>query len=149
MRILQLCHKPPKPEIDGGCIAMSKISEGLLEAGHELKILTASTHKHPFTPEKIDPEFVASTNIESVFLDTRINIIDAFSAQFIELGNSVLLNLGFTRKTELFFNFQLHRQSVGVPATDTGRVVSLHRLVTRNDILKDRHEDMMNGGMAV
>lgn len=80
MRILQLCHKPPKPEIDGGCIAMSKISEGLLAAGHELKILTASTHKHPFTPEKIDPKFVASTNIESVFLDTRINIIDAFSA---------------------------------------------------------------------
>lgn len=80
MRILQLCHKPPKPEIDGGCIAMSKISEGLMNAGHEVKILTAATHKHPFDLTKIDPTFAEQTQIESVFLDTRINIIDAFSA---------------------------------------------------------------------
>ena len=80
MRILQLCNKPPKPEIDGGCIAMSKISQGLIDAGHELKILTASTHKHPFNPAKIDHSFLETTKIESVFLDTRINVIDAFSA---------------------------------------------------------------------
>ena len=25
MKVLQLCHKPPKPSIDGGCIAMNNI----------------------------------------------------------------------------------------------------------------------------
>ncbi|MEO9531103.1 MAG: glycosyltransferase family 4 protein [Crocinitomicaceae bacterium] len=80
MKVLQLCNKPPKPEVDGGCIAMSNISEGLLAQGIELKILTVSTEKHPFEIEKINPEFVKSTQIEGIFLDTRINVIDAFSA---------------------------------------------------------------------
>lgn len=80
MKILQLCHKPPQPKIDGGCIAINNISEGLLVNGVELKILTASTEKHPFLKESIKPDFVEQTSIEAIFLDTRVNIIDAFSA---------------------------------------------------------------------
>ena len=80
MRILQLCNKPPLPLVDGGCIAMHTISEGLLNAGMELKILTASTEKHPFQPDKIPGDFLNKTDIEGIFLDTRINVIDAFSA---------------------------------------------------------------------
>lgn len=80
MKVLQLCNKPPKPEVDGGCIAMSNISEGLLNEGVELKILTVSTEKHPFEIDKIDSNFAKTTEIEGIFLDTRINIIDAFSA---------------------------------------------------------------------
>lgn len=80
MKVLQLCHKPPQPTVDGGCIAINTISTGLLNKEVELKILTASTEKHPFKPSDIDPEFLTATNIEAVFLDTRVNIIDAFSA---------------------------------------------------------------------
>ncbi|MFN3917880.1 MAG: glycosyltransferase family 4 protein [Flavobacteriales bacterium] len=79
MKILQLCHKPPKPTIDGGCIAMNNITQGLLNAGHNLKILTIGTHKHPFQPESLSSEYKKKTRIESVFVDTRINLVDAFS----------------------------------------------------------------------
>ena len=66
--------------IDGGCIAINNIAEGLLEKGIDLKILTIATEKHPFLPDAFSEEFIRKTNIEGVFVDTRINIIDAFSA---------------------------------------------------------------------
>jgi len=80
MKILQLCNKPPIPLIDGGCIAMNNIAQGLLDKKMELKILTASTEKHPFKPNEIPEEFKRATQIEGIFLDTRVNVIDAFSA---------------------------------------------------------------------
>lgn len=79
MRILQLCHKPPRPAKDGGCIAMNNITEGLLGAGHEVKILTIHTHKHDFEIDQIEQEYLNKTQFESVFVDTRINLVDAFS----------------------------------------------------------------------
>lgn len=79
MKILQLCHKPPRPAKDGGCIAMNNITEGLLGAGHEVKILTIHTHKHNFEVNQIEQEYLDSTQLESVFVDTRINLVDAFS----------------------------------------------------------------------
>ncbi len=80
MKVLQLCNKPPQPIIDGGCIAINNIANGLLSEGVLLKVLTIATQKHPFLVEKIRPEFTEKTAIEGVFVDTRINIIDAFSA---------------------------------------------------------------------
>ncbi|MEX1002721.1 MAG: glycosyltransferase family 4 protein [Crocinitomicaceae bacterium] len=80
MKILQLCHKPPMPNVDGGCIAMSSLAKGLLKKGVSLKILTASTEKHPFLPKEIPADFQSQTSIENIFLDTRINVVDAFSA---------------------------------------------------------------------
>jgi len=80
MKILQLCNKPPYPAIDGGCIAMKNISLGLLQNKVKLKIISISTEKHPFEIDKFPQYFVKKTNIEGVFIDTRVNIIDAFSA---------------------------------------------------------------------
>jgi glycosyltransferase involved in cell wall biosynthesis len=80
MKVIQICNKPPIPTVDGGCIAINNISQGLLHKNIELKILTVSTEKHPFLPEKIPADFKAKTKIEGVFLDTRVNVIDAFSA---------------------------------------------------------------------
>lgn len=80
MKVLQLCLKPPFPVIDGGCIAISTISSGLLSKNIDLKILTASTEKHPFDPANYSQVFLDKTRIEGIFLDTRVNIIDAFSA---------------------------------------------------------------------
>jgi len=80
MKILQLCNKPPFPAVDGGCIAMKNISLGLLQNKVKLKIISISTEKHPFEIDKIPKNFVKKTNIEGVFIDTRVNIIDAFSA---------------------------------------------------------------------
>ncbi|MEJ6796357.1 MAG: hypothetical protein QNK63_06570, partial [Flavobacteriales bacterium] len=79
MKVLQLCHKPPKPSIDGGCLAMDALTKGLLDQGHEVKILSIHTHKHPFLKDKLDKDYLKTTSFESIFVDTRVNIVDVFS----------------------------------------------------------------------
>lgn len=80
MRVLQLCHKSPYPAKDGGCLAILNISRGLLNAGVDLKILTIETQKHPFIKELIPKTFLEKTKMESVYVDTTLNIVDAFSS---------------------------------------------------------------------
>jgi polysaccharide biosynthesis protein PslH len=79
MKVLQLCHKPPKPAVDGGCIAINTVSEGLLRQGVSLKILTLSTHKHPLDLSNYSTEFIDKTRIQGVFVDTKLSVVDAFS----------------------------------------------------------------------
>ena len=73
MKILQLCHKPPKPSIDGGCIAMNNITEGLLKNKCKLKIITIGTQKHPIKFEELHQNYLERTKIEGVFVDTKLN----------------------------------------------------------------------------
>ena len=77
MRVLQICHKPPYPHIDGGCIAIKNISQGLIDKFDEIKILTISTQKHPFKKEEFPESFLEKSKIEHVFVDTKLNIVDA------------------------------------------------------------------------
>ena len=79
MRVLQLCHKPPKPSIDGGCIAMNNISEGLMKNKCKLKIITIGTQKHPIKFDELHENYLDRTKIEGVFVDTKLNLVDAFS----------------------------------------------------------------------
>lgn len=80
MRVIQLCHKSPYPAKDGGCLAILNISQGLINAGIDLKILTIETLKHPFDKKRIPQDFLKETKIESVFVDTSLNLVDAFSS---------------------------------------------------------------------
>lgn len=48
MKILQLAHKPPYPGIDGGCIAMQKVTESFLRLGNSVDLFVLDTYKHPF-----------------------------------------------------------------------------------------------------
>ncbi len=80
MRVLQLCHKPPFPAIDGGCLAMHTLTCGLLAAGHHVKVLTAFTHKHDLQLEAMSESYKERTDIEGVFIDTEVNMVDAFSS---------------------------------------------------------------------
>ena len=89
MKILQLCHKTPYPPIDGGAIAMNNISQGILNAGHELKIITVATSKHPVNIEELPTVYVAKTNFESVFIDTSIK----FKAAFFNLFSNRSYNI--------------------------------------------------------
>ncbi|MEZ4938188.1 MAG: glycosyltransferase family 4 protein [Crocinitomicaceae bacterium] len=79
MKILQLCNKPPFPSYDGGSIAMGNITSGLVEAGEEVKVLTVSTDKHPFKISKFPAKIRKAVNPEAVYIDVRLNIVDAFS----------------------------------------------------------------------
>jgi glycosyltransferase involved in cell wall biosynthesis len=80
MKILQLCHKPPLPAKDGGCIAMDNLTQGLLRLGHKVKVLTIYTHKHDLNFEELPEKYIQQTDIEGVFVDTKINLVDAFTA---------------------------------------------------------------------
>lgn len=79
MRILQLCNKPPYPPIDGGSKAMHNLTRGLLGAGHSVKVLCISTPKNTLDPAQIPQEYLELTRIEGVFVDTSVNVVDAFT----------------------------------------------------------------------
>jgi glycosyltransferase involved in cell wall biosynthesis len=78
MKVLQICLKPPLPEVDGGCKAMHAITQGLLDNNVQVKVLTISTDKHPFLPEKMTADYLKKTKIEHVYIDTRVIFFDAF-----------------------------------------------------------------------
>lgn len=80
MRILQLSHKPPRPALDGGCLAIDAITTGLLNSGARVKVLTAITHKHPLVLDELDSEYLKRTDLEGVVLDTGLDIRDAYMA---------------------------------------------------------------------
>lgn len=79
MKVLQICHKPPLPSTDGGCIAINNISKGLINELGSIKVLTINTLKHPFELKHYDEQYIKNSNIESTFVDTKLNIVDAFS----------------------------------------------------------------------
>jgi len=78
MRVLQLCHKPPFPPVDGGCVAMNAITSGLLANGHEVKVLTVFTDKHDFIKEKIPAAYSAKTAIEAIYINTNLKVYKGF-----------------------------------------------------------------------
>lgn len=79
MRVLQLCHKPPYPETDGGCLAINQMTKALLSQGCEVTVLSIATPKHPFSAKYFPKGYIKETNFKAVFIDTRLNVIDAFS----------------------------------------------------------------------
>ena len=78
-RILQICHKPPRPAVDGGCIAMDSLTTGMLLEGHQVKVLSLHTHKHPFKSSALDEAYLNATRFEAIYADTELNIRDAAS----------------------------------------------------------------------
>lgn len=80
MKVLQICNKPPLPAIDGGCLAMHQLGTGLLDSGIDLTIISICTNKHPFEKEKLDQDYIERTKSEFIYVDTDINVVDAFSS---------------------------------------------------------------------
>ena len=78
MKFLQICQKPPLPLTDGGCIAFHALTTGLLQAGHQVKVFTLFTDKHDFKPESMPEEYVQKTDIEGVYVDTNMNLVDVY-----------------------------------------------------------------------
>ena len=86
MKILLLCNKPPYPAYEGGPMAMNSIITGLLEAGHQVKVLAINNEKYNVKESDIPEEYRKKTGIELIDVDLRIKPMKAF------------LNL-FTRKS--------------------------------------------------
>lgn len=82
MKILQICHKPPLPALDGGCKAMHALTEGFLDNDISVKILTIATQKHPYQPKLFPTAYIEQTNIKHAFIDTAIKKKSALANLF-------------------------------------------------------------------
>lgn len=80
MKVLQLCNKPPYPPVDGGTLAMNSITQGLLAQGHEVRVLSMYSDKHPVRKAQMDPQYIEKTRFESVYVDLSIRPIPALVA---------------------------------------------------------------------
>lgn len=80
MKVLQVCHKPPYPKKDGGCIAIAAITEGFANRNNDLRILTATTHKHGWVPSVWPGDLKGVCDY--VELNTELNRIDAIKNVF-------------------------------------------------------------------
>lgn len=72
MRILFLCNKLPFPPVEGSPIAMNALISGLIDAGHNIKILAVRSSKFDFDKNQIPSEYIEKTRLESVYLDLDI-----------------------------------------------------------------------------
>ena len=77
-----LCNKSPYPPSEGGPMAMNSIVNGLLEAGHKIKILAVNSEKYHIKDKNIPQEYKDKTGIELVDIDLRIKPIEALKNLF-------------------------------------------------------------------
>ena len=76
MRILHLTNKPIFPLVDGGCVAMYRFAQLLVNEGHHLKSLSIATSKHPFRSEAYPAEMHVFQP-EAVHLKTEVTVFGA------------------------------------------------------------------------
>ena len=118
MKILLLCNKPPYPASEGGPMAMNSIITGLLEAGHQVKILAVNSEKFNVKESSIPEDYKKKTGIELIDVDLTIKPIKA------------LLNL-FTKKSyhvERFISKEFKDRLVEVLKKEQYDVVQLEML---------------------
>ena len=78
MKTLILCNKPPYPASEGGPMAMNSIITGLLEAGHQIKILAVNSEKYNVKESDIPEDYRRKTGIELIDVDLSIRPLKAF-----------------------------------------------------------------------
>ncbi|MEX0813055.1 MAG: glycosyltransferase family 4 protein [Chitinophagales bacterium] len=77
MKILQICHKPPFPPIDGGCKAMHQVTETLMEQNINVQVLAIETFKHPVDENLQTEAYRKNTNFDSHFVDIKVRPLEA------------------------------------------------------------------------
>ncbi|MCC7317007.1 MAG: hypothetical protein IT219_00615, partial [Bacteroidales bacterium] len=53
MKVLFLCNKSPFPAREGGPIAMNSLIEGMIKAGHQVKVLAVNSYKYNVSLDEI------------------------------------------------------------------------------------------------
>jgi len=82
MRILFLCNKSPWPSKEGGPIAMNMLIEGLIGAGHQVRVLAVNSFKYNIKPGDIPQDYSEKTGIELIDVDLRVKAYPAFKNLF-------------------------------------------------------------------
>lgn len=78
MKILQICHKPSYPPIDGASIAMYNLYNGLVDSGHTVHVLAMNTYKQYCDINKVPLDFKIKSKYSLVYMDIKIKILPAF-----------------------------------------------------------------------
>ena len=77
MKILLLCNKPPYPASEGGPMAMNSIITGLLEVGHQVKVLAVNSPKYNVKESDIPEDYRKKTGIELIDVDLDVKPMKA------------------------------------------------------------------------
>jgi hypothetical protein len=77
MKVLFICNKSPFPAHEGGPIAMKSIIDGLLESGHQVKVLAVNSEKYNVNLDDIPEDIKQRTGLKLVQLDLRIKVFGA------------------------------------------------------------------------
>ncbi len=83
MKFLFLCNKLPYPPKEGGSMAMNMMIEGIINSGHQVKVLAISSYKNPFQPSEIPEDYKHKTKLETVHLDLKPRLIPAIYCFFL------------------------------------------------------------------
>ena len=118
MKILFLCNKSPWPAKEGGPMAMSMLIDGLLRAGHHVKVLAVNSYKYNIDVTKIPAGYLASTGLELIDLDLRIKIFPAFLNLFT----------GDSYHIQRFISGEFSRKLICCLQSDTYDIVQLETL---------------------
>ena len=59
---------------------MNSITQGLLSAGQEVRVLSVCSDKHPVQQSHIDTGYMESTHFESVYIDLKPHVLEAATA---------------------------------------------------------------------
>jgi len=118
MHILFLCNKSPYPPKEGGPMAMNANIEGLISAGHKVKVIALNTNKYFVKNDEIHEEYKNKTGIEFVYTNLSVNPLGAF------------LNL-FSKKSyhvERFFTKEFEQKIIEELEKDKYDIVQLEML---------------------
>lgn len=118
MKILILCNKPPYPALEGGPMAMNSIVTGLLDADHQVKILSVNSDKYNVSIDDIPAEYQQRTGIELINVDLRVKPFKAFKNLFSKKSYHV----------ERFISKDFTARLIEVLKADTYDVVQLETL---------------------
>jgi glycosyltransferase involved in cell wall biosynthesis len=78
LKVLFICNKSPWPAGEGGPIAMNNLIKGLIDTGHQVKVLAVNSNKYAVDPDDIPHEYKKATGIELAYINLSIKPIDAF-----------------------------------------------------------------------
>ena len=81
-------------------MAMNSIIQGLLNAGHEVKILAVNNRKYNVTEADIPAEYKAKTGIELIDVDLRVKPLNALLNLFTKKSYNIerFISRDFTKR---------------------------------------------------
>ncbi|RFC55199.1 glycosyltransferase family 4 protein [Brumimicrobium aurantiacum] len=77
-KVFHFSNKPPFPQCDGGCVAISSILKSLLSApNYKVTHYTISTFKHPFDISKYPDSWLKRMRVETGKINTKTDVFGA------------------------------------------------------------------------